>query len=134
MKTKTVEQTINFNGVKPSELYDMYLDSKHHGKIVNGKVKISKKVGAKFTVWDDKMGGRNLMLVPGKTVVQSWGTGKKNEEDSVLILSFLKKKSGAQLHMVHTHLPARIANDVDEGWKKYYWTPWKKYLKELKKK
>ena len=77
MKTKTIEQTVTFKGVKPQDLYDMYLDSKHHGKIVNGKVKISKKVGDKFSVWDGKMGGKNLMLVPGKTIVQILGNPQK---------------------------------------------------------
>jgi len=133
MKTKTIEQTINFKGVKPQELYDMYLDSKHHGKIVDGKVKISKRVGDQFSVWGGKMGGKNLMLVPGKAIVQSWGTPKKGEEDSVLILDFLKTKNGAQIHMVHTHLPANIAKEVEKGWKKFYWNPWKKYIKEMKK-
>jgi len=32
--------------------------------------------------------------------------------------------------MTHANIPERFADDIESGWKDYYWKPWKKYLKQ----
>ena len=90
MKTKTIEQTIDFKGVKPKEMYDMYLSSKHHTRIINGQASINKKVGAPYKIWGGMLWGKNLMLKPGEMIVQSWRAKdwRKRDADSIFILNY----------------------------------------------
>ncbi len=134
MRTKTIEQRSTFKKVKPDELYKMYMNSKDHSAIIGSEAVIGKKVGDSFKLWNGDIKGKNLMLVPGRMIVQSWNGFGKKDDDSILLLTFKKVKGGTELHMVHTHVPPKSAKDIEKGWKDYYWKPWKKYLVTKKKK
>ncbi len=127
---KTIVQKVKFNAT-PKELYDIFLDSKKHTEATGGKATASNKVGGSFKGWDGYHWGKNLALVPGRMIVQSWRNMdfKKTETDSVLILTFAKKGKGAELTMVHTVLPDRMGN-LAQGWRDFYWKPITKYLKK----
>jgi hypothetical protein len=64
-------------------------------------------------------------------IVQSWrGTHfKASDPDSILILRFSKAPGGAQVDLTHVNVPEQDHAGVTKGWPKYYWEPWKKYLK-----
>lgn len=125
---RTIIQKVQFKAT-PKELYDIFLDSKKHTEATGGKATASNKIGGSFKAWDGYHWGKNLMLSPGKLIVQSWRNldFKKGEPDSVIILGFAKKGSGAELTMVHAALPDRMG-DLAQGWREYYWKPFKKYL------
>jgi hypothetical protein len=53
-------------------LFNPYIDSKEHAAAIDDKVTNSRKVGASFTASGGMLRGRNLMIVPGKLIVQSW--------------------------------------------------------------
>ena len=74
--------------------------------------------------------GRNLLIVPGKMIVQAWRSNhwKKNDADSILILTFSRAGSGGRVDLVHANVPEHDHEGVTEGWKKYYWKPWRSYL------
>jgi activator of HSP90 ATPase len=114
----------------------MFLSPKYHGEIIGGKAKISKIVGDRYSIWNGSLKGKNLMLRRDKMIVQSWrgSDWKKKDDDSILIIHFEKIPGGTELHMVHTYVPAYCSKDIDQGWRDYYWKPWKKYIRELKKK
>ncbi len=124
----TIEQKVRFEAT-PKELYDIFLDSKKHTEATGGKATASSKVGGSFKAWDGYHWGKNLMLVPGRLIAQTWRNldFKKDETDSLLLLSFEKKGKGAELTMVHAMLPDRMG-DLAQGWRDYYWKPFKKYL------
>jgi|SRR5260370_42501714 uncharacterized protein YndB with AHSA1/START domain len=71
MQTKTLQQTVTFKA-SPQEVYDMLMDSKKHRSLSGEPAKISKKVGGKFTAWGSHLSGINLVLKPGKKIVQAW--------------------------------------------------------------
>ncbi len=124
---KAVEQIIRFTNTTPDELYDIYLDAKKHSAILDGaKVTVTKKEGAPFSFMDGNLKGKNLLLVPGRMIVQSWkgNVWNKDDLDSILILSFSAIPGGAQIHMVHSHTPNQFTN----RWEEIYWTPLKTYL------
>jgi hypothetical protein len=58
---------------------------------------------------------------------------EKNEL-SILILTFEKAPGGSIVDLVHVGVPQHDQNGVRNGWAKYYWKPWKKYLAAQKKK
>jgi activator of HSP90 ATPase len=130
---KTIVQKVMFR-TTPKGLYDIFLDSKKHTEATGGKATASNKVGGSFKAWDGYHWGKNLALVPGRRIVQTWRNldFKKGEPDSILLLDFQKKGKGSELTMVHAMLPDRMG-DLAQGWRDYYWKPMAKYLKKKAK-
>ena len=124
-----IEQSVRFNA-SPAELFEMYLDSKKHSAATGGAARMSRKPGGEFTAWDGQLGGRNLLIVKNRMIVQAWRSThwKASNTDSILILRFSKAPGGAQVDLTHVNVPEHDHAGVTEGWPKYYWEPWKKYL------
>ena len=112
------------------DLYAMYLNPKTHGAITGGKVVISARRGARFSAFDGMLHGRTLHTVPGRLIVQAWRSVnfKKTDIDSTLILRFTPKGKRGRIDLVHVNVPKQDYRGVTQGWKKYYWRPWKRYL------
>jgi activator of HSP90 ATPase len=130
---KTILQTVVFKKTTPETLYDIYMDAKKHSKATGGTAKISDKAGSSYSAWDDYITGKNLQLVKGKMIVQSWRSSefKSSDLDSIFILQFEKKGNDALVHMVHANVPDHQYAQVKGGWNDFYWKPWKKYLSPL---
>ena len=112
------------------ELYAMYLNPRTHGAITGGKVVISARGGAKFSAFGGMLRGRTLHTVPGRLIVQAWRSAswKKGDLDSTLILRFTPKGRGGRIDLVHANVPDHDYRGVNNGWKHYYWRPWRRYL------
>ncbi len=126
--TSMIQQSVRFR-TSPQTLFAMYLDSRKHTASTGAPAKISKKAGGKFTAFGRQLEGKNLVIVPGKRIVQLWrATHWKKGDWSILILDFSRVAGGAQVDLVHAGVPAYDYKGVREGWPKYYWRPWKKYI------
>jgi uncharacterized protein YndB with AHSA1/START domain len=131
---RVIEQSITFKAT-PAVLYELFMDSAKHSAATGMPAKISRKVGGTWSAFGKMLVGKNLALVPGRMIVQSWrSTGwKKTDPDSVLVVSFEKTKGGATVHLAHVGVPQHDHKGVTEGWPKYYWEPWKSYLAARKR-
>ncbi len=127
--SKTIQQAVTFRA-SPERLYDIYMDARKHAAAINARASIERKVGGRFSAFDGMLRGRNLVLVPGRLIVQTWrgADWKKSEPDSVLVLAFARAPGGARLTLVHANIPDRYASGIRRGWPKYYWKPWRAYL------
>jgi activator of HSP90 ATPase len=126
--TPIIQQSVRFR-TSPQALYELYLDSKKHSRSTGAPAKISGKVGGKFVAFGRKLEGKNLFLVPGKQIVQLWRASHWKKEDwSILVLNFSRVAGGAQIDLVHIGVPSYDQKGVRQGWPKYYWRPWKKFL------
>ena len=126
--TSVIQQSVRFR-TTPQTLFAMYMDSRKHAVSTGAPAKISKKPGGKFTAFGNQLEGNNLLIVPGKRIVQLWrATHWKKGDWSVLILDFSRVAGGAQVDLVHAGVPTYDHKGVREGWPKYYWRPWKKFL------
>ena len=125
-----INQKVSFTA-SPAALFNIYLDSKKHGAAIDDTVTIGRKVGGKFTAFGRMLRWRNLMIVPGHMVVQSWRSNswKKKDLDSILVLLFSKAGRGGKIELIHVGVPKYDYLPVKKGWLKYYWKPWKSYLK-----
>jgi activator of HSP90 ATPase len=47
-----------------------------------------------------------------------------------LELTFKKTKSGTEISMVQSGVPAKQAEGIKEGWIEFYWRPLKEYFKK----
>ncbi len=126
--TPAIQQSVRFR-TSPQTLFGIYLDSRKHSESTGAPAKISKKVGGRFTAFGRQLEGKNLLIVPGKRIVQLWrATHWKKGDWSVLILDFSRVAGGAQVDLVHVGVPTYDHKGVRKGWPKYYWRPWKKYV------
>ncbi len=126
--TPVIQQSVRFR-TAPQKLFEMYLDSKKLSKSTGMPARIGRKVGGRFRAFNGMLEGTNLLIVPGKQIVQLWrATHWKNEDWSILILTFSKVAGGAQIDLAHVGVPAYDQKGVREGWPKYYWRPWKDFL------
>lgn len=126
--TPTILQRVRFSA-SPKILFNMYMDSKKHSSATGAPAKLSRKVGGAWHAHGGAIGGKNLLIVPGRRVVQAWrATHWKKGELSIVILTFEKARGGAVVDLVHVGVPHHDQKGVRTGWPKFYWKPWKKYL------
>lgn len=125
---KTIEQKVLFKGATATELFDLFMNPKKHSAIHGGaKTKISEKEGDTFSLINGNLNGKNLLIVPGRMIVQSWrgNVWEKEDLDSILILVFTDTKNGGQIDLAHSFTP----DQFHELWNKVYWTPMRQFLK-----
>jgi len=126
---KTIQQSVTLPATA-ADLYRMYLNPKHHAAITGAPVKISVKPGSSFRAFNSALSGKMLFTRPGRMIIQTWrstGFGPK-DLDSTLILTFWPRGKSARIELVHVNVADRDVRGVSEGWKKYYWKPWRAYL------
>jgi activator of HSP90 ATPase len=134
MMTKAIQHSARFP-VSPKQLFETYLDSRQHSAATGGRARMSRKAGGKFTAWNGQLSGHNLLIVPGRLIVQAWRSVnfKPSDPDSILVLRFSRAPGGSQVDLVHANVAAQDHAGVTQGWHKYYWEPWKKYFATRKK-
>jgi activator of HSP90 ATPase len=122
---KTIRQTVTLNAT-PSEVYDAIMDSKNHSEFTNASARISKDVGGTFSVYDGYATGKNLELISGKKIVQTWRTTEwaKNDVSKVAFL-LTKIKNGTRLTFTQSGVPDKHYKSIKQGWKDFYWQPLK---------
>ena len=133
--TPAIERSVTFKAT-PVELYELFMDSAKHSAATGAPAKISRKVGGKWTAFGGMILGKNLALVPNRMIVQTWRSSewKSEDPDSILVVRFEKSGSaGTAALLTHVSVPKYDHAGVTQGWKKYYWEPWKKYLKTQRK-
>jgi activator of HSP90 ATPase len=118
----------------PEEIYAAWLDSKAHSAMTGAAAKATAKVGGQFSAWDGYAYGKNLELVPGKKIVQSWRTTDfaDGDKDSKLTVTLKPVAGGTKLTLLHSGIPDDQTG-YREGWVDYYFTPMKAYFAKAKK-
>jgi len=115
----------------PAEsLYATYLDPAKHAEVTGAPVTISAKPGSPFSAFNGTIWGTTLAVIPSRLIVQAWRSTNFNRDDpdSTLILAFVAEGSSGRIDLVHLDVPQVDYEGVSEGWEKYYWTPWRRYL------
>jgi hypothetical protein len=79
--------------------------------------------------------GRNLELVPGERIVQSWRTTEfaDEHEDSIVSLVLEEVDGGTLLTLAHTNVPDGHTSYEQGGWQHYYFEPMQKYFSKTGK-
>ena len=132
---KTIQQSVTLPATA-AELYRMYVSPKLHAAITGGgPVKISSKSGASFRAFNGALSGKMLFTRPKRMIVQTWRSMNfgPRDLDSTLILTFWPQGKSGRIQLVHVNVADRDVRGVTEGWKKYYWKPWRAYLMNERK-
>jgi activator of HSP90 ATPase len=114
----------------PDTLYDMYLDPRVHGAFTGAPVTIEARPGAPFRAFNGSLSGTILHCEPKRLIVQTWRSihFADDDIDSVLVLSFWPEDRGARIELVQINVADRDFAGVNQGWERYYWSPWRAYL------
>ncbi len=126
---KTIQQSVTLPATA-ADLYRMYLNPRTHAAITGAPVKISSKPGSAFRAFNGALSGKMLCTRPKQMIVQTWRStnfGLK-DLDSTLILTFWPRGKSGRIQLVHVNVADRDVRGATEGWKKYYWKPWRAYL------
>jgi len=120
-----------FKGATPADVYKALMDSKKHAQFTGGIAKISKKIGGEFSVFDGYALGKNLELIEGKKIIQSWRANEEgwdSDHFSEITFDLKKVKGGTELNFTHKNVPEQNAESIKQGWKDFYWEPMKEML------
>ena len=113
----------------PEEIYQAWLSSEGHTAMTGGEAHASGEVGASFDAWNGYIAGTNLVLDPGKRIVQSWRSSqfKDTEPDSQIEVTLEPDPGGTQVTVTHTTVPDG-GEHYEDGWKSHYFVPMKAYF------
>lgn len=131
---KTITRRIILKDANAKTLYEMFLNARQHSALTGGNTaKITPKEGTTFSVHNGYVTGKNLQLVKGCLIVQSWfgSDWSSDDPDSTFILLFNQSGKNAVMHMTHASIPDKHVESIRKGWTAYYWKPWKNYLASL---
>ena len=118
-----------FIPTSPEKLFKDWLNSSIHSAFTGEIAKIDPQVGGEFTAWDGYIQGKNIELIPGKRIKQSWRTDDfpADAPDSFMVIELIAENDGARLTLVHSDIPDGQADEYEKGWLEYYFQPMGKY-------
>jgi uncharacterized protein YndB with AHSA1/START domain len=130
VQLRTIRQTVLLPGT-PREVYDALMTTRGHKAFTGANARISPKVGGAFMAWGGYIHGKNLKLIPGKTIYQTWVPSADNWPQghvSKVRFTLTSSSRGTRVKFTQTGVPAEHVGHLSPGWKKSYWVPLRKYL------
>jgi len=118
----------------PAEkLFEMYINPSAHQAITGAWVNIGDKRGSEFNAFDGALTGTILEVIKPRLIIKSWRSVNflADDPDSTLILSFTSEGDKGRIDLVHLDVPDQDYEGVNQGWEKFYWIPWRKYLANM---
>jgi uncharacterized protein YndB with AHSA1/START domain len=122
--------------VSPDRVYQLFTDDKIFAAATGRAAKIGNKEGSEFSIFGDFISGRQIELVPGKKIVQSWrfaawGPGVHSR----VSLSLSASGTGTKLVLEHDSIPDGKSPEfptweehISTNWPVFYFEPIAKYL------
>lgn len=123
--------TIRFSIHAPAKaIYDAWLSAAEHTAMTGAKATASRLVGGAFSAWDGYIKGKNLLLLEGKKIVQSWRSSEFPDEaaDSVLSVQFIERNGITEVDLEHKDIPPGQGVQYQSGWIEFYANPMQKYF------
>jgi uncharacterized protein YndB with AHSA1/START domain len=117
------------------DIYDAWLDSEAHTEMTGGEAAMSDEIGAQVVAWGGYITGRNLELVPGERIVQSWRTAEFTDqhEDSIITVTLEAVADGTLLTLTHSRVPDGQTSYQEGGWQVHYLEPMQDYFAARKR-
>ncbi len=126
---EAIHHHVHFNGATAADLFEIYTNSQKHSAIHGGaETTITKNEGETFSLLNGNLTGKNLKIVSGRMIVQSWRGNIWEEEDpdSIVTLIFSDTEEGAKIELVHAGTP----DPFPDRWEEIYWAPIREYLSD----
>jgi activator of HSP90 ATPase len=123
-----LHQEINFKA-SAQRIYEVLLDSKQFAIFTGMPAEIDPKAGGAFSIFGERIVGRNIELVVNQRIVQAWRPANW-EPGYYSVVRFELKEAGAETKVIldHTGFHQGDFGHLDSGWHERYWEPLKKFL------
>ena len=117
--------------VSPQVVYETWLDSVGHAAMTGSPASATEVAGGEFTAHDGYINGKNLELIPGKLIRQSWRTQQfaDSDPDSELKITLEPEGTGTRLTLKHTKLTGDGMH-YKQGWVDHYFAPMKTHFEK----
>jgi uncharacterized protein YndB with AHSA1/START domain len=115
----------------PEDVYFAWLDGESHADMTGtAGATCDPRVGGAFTAWDGYIEGKNLELIDGRRIVQSWRTSDfaEGDPDSRLEIDLHPHHDGTRIVLKHTGLPNGEGPRYEDGWNDFYFEPMREYF------
>jgi activator of HSP90 ATPase len=113
----------------PSEIYDTWLSSEGHSQMTGSVAHASNEIGFEFDAWDGYISGTNVVLDPGRRIVQSWRTTEfgNDHTDSQIEITLEPVSGGTLMTLLHSSVPDGQGH-YEQGWQTHYFDPMKAFF------
>lgn len=123
---KTIKHRVRFKA-SPQTIYDLLADSGKRTEVTGREAVLSGEVGGKFSTDGGQVTGVNVDLVPGRRLVQAWR--REDFPEGIYSMAAITLDSipggGTELVLTHRGVPKHLLEDMEEYWRRVYWTPMK---------
>jgi activator of HSP90 ATPase len=110
--------------VPPARVYAALLDEKEFSRMTGSPAKIEGGPGGAFSLFGDRISGRNVELVPTSMVVQAWRSNVwPPGVYSMVRFKLVPKGQGTHVVLDQTGFPKGEFNGLSTGWPEHYWLP-----------
>ena len=87
------------------------------------------RAGTIFSMYDGDITGTMLAIEPFFKIEQQWEFGEQ-PEPSIVRISLFEDGSKTRIELEHTNVPDEAFDNMDTGWKEYFFGALKAYLEE----
>jgi activator of HSP90 ATPase len=113
----------------PKRVYETLLDDKLFSAFSGERAEIHREAGGAFTLFGDRIVGRNIELVPNQRIVQAWRPAAWPKGVYSIVKFELKAEgSGTRAILDHTGFAPDMREHLEIGWQEHYWGRLKKYF------
>ena len=123
-----IHQEVRFKA-SPAKIYAALTSGKEFGQLTGAPAEVTAVEGQPISLFGGQITGRNIELVPGKSLVQAWRVGAwPPGVYSIVRITLNKEGDETKLTLDHTGYPDGAAEHLEAGWHKMYWEPLAAYL------
>ena len=123
-----IHQEIRFKA-SPQKIYAALTSGKEFGQITGAPAEVTAVEGQLISLFGGQITGRNIELVPDKSLVQAWRVGAwPSGVYSIVRITLEEERDQTKLTLDHTGYPDGAAEHLEAGWHKMYWEPLRAYL------
>ncbi|MBI2021721.1 SRPBCC domain-containing protein [Candidatus Daviesbacteria bacterium] len=125
---KTIKQSYLINA-QVSKVWQALVNPKIIDEWGGGPAKMSEREGSSFSLWGGDIHGSNLKVIKNKQLVQDWYSGDWENSSKV---TFTLKSDGqkTEVDLLHEEVPDDEADEIEDGWQRFYLGPLKDYLEK----
>lgn len=131
LRTANIFQVTEVNA-RPSDVYDLLLDSSKHAAFTGKSAEIDAREGGTFTFCNGNHQGYFVRLIKNKRIILAW-THKRFPASHYSIVDLLLEKTedgGTRISLNQLGVPESCDGWLTDAWKKTYWEPLSEYVEE----
>ena len=123
-----IHQEVRFKA-SPARIYAALTSAKEFSQFTGAPAELTAAEGQPISLFGGQITGRNIELVPDRSLVQAWRVGSwPGGVYSIVRITLEPEGEETKLTLDHAGFPDGAAEHLEPGWHKMYWEPLKNYL------